>query len=446
MNRILIFALLLLIGFTSAQAGNGTEVNSGITKSYSAPLRVLTDAEYPDNNAIGFRSQLVGQYHHNAISLEQNEMGNFDITIFPGNDNSDTIFVKNINLLEMMPTVPAFVRGNKELTKICLLNQEWNRIQVRIPKEYYSLSGSGNEDAVISRVDIANNCLAKGLWECILFTKEGENEVLYFQSWFDFPSELYDALFEKRNGMSIEPYNSMLINYDHTLVGTKVELTGLRTISTAMETKFENKNDELYPLTGERKTKVKNIIYPTAIASINDFLTNDTRYATFAAPGYYTKTQPRVTELSRLQKLEKVEVSRITSTNAAMTVAMEFRLYFTSGDGKQTEFIIGGLQKDRIPVLNLNTHATGFQMPMGISNHSFYQSYADLLKYSSGEEPYYAFLLDQNGNWLDSHDVGIDGPLFWIDDQDPGKLHLMVLSFERHSFVGHYIIDLPAAL
>jgi hypothetical protein len=82
-------------------------------------------------------------------------------------------------------------------------------------------------------------------------------------------------------------------------------------------------------------------------------------------------------------------------------------------------------------------------MPMGISNHSFYNSYSDLLKYSSKQEPYFAFLLDKDGNWLDSHDVGIDGPLFWLDEKDPTKLHLMILSFERHSFVGHYIIDLP---
>jgi hypothetical protein len=83
-------------------------------------------------------------------------------------------------------------------------------------------------------------------------------------------------------------------------------------------------------------------------------------------------------------------------------------------------------------------------MSMGISNHTFYQSYEELLNYSSLHEPYFSLLLDENGNWVDSHDVGIDGPLFFFDAADPTKLHLMILSFERHSFVGHYIIEVTA--
>jgi hypothetical protein len=278
-----------------------------------------------------------------------------------------------------------------------------------------------------------------------LFTKEGENEVLYFQSWFDFPAELYDALFYERNGMKIDPYNDMLVNYDQTLKGLKVDLKNLRSASAPKELEFENRNNELYPLTGERKAKAKNIVYPVEVTSINDFLTDETRYATFAQPGMYTRDDPRKTELSRLKQLEKVEFCPMTSVNAAASAGMEFHFYFTSPDGKKTSFVIGGIQKERIPKLNLNTHAKGFQMPMGIANHSFYQSYADLLTYSSKEEPYYALLLDEKSQWLDSHEIGIDGPLFWIDEQDPTQLHLMILSFERHSIVGHYIIQLPDA-
>jgi hypothetical protein len=348
-------ALLVFSIYSFANDPASPVLATGAT--YTAVLKTMSDAEYPDNNAIGFRSALVGQYSHNGISFTRNAKGNFDITILPGNGNSDTIQLSNINLLELMPSVPDFVKGNKELVRICLLNQEWNRIQVRFPKEYYTIIGQGNEDAIISRVDLANNCLAKGLWECILFTKENDKEVLYFQSWFDFPGELYNALFEERNGMSIAPFDDMLINYDHTLVGSKVELKKLRTISPGKAVSFENRNDALYPLIGERQTKAKNIIVPSEVTAINDFLTDNTRYATFAAPGYYTRTQPRVTQLSRLQKLEKVTVSRTTSNNSAMNVGMEFHLYFTSADGAtSTEFVIGGIQKDRIPALTIETH------------------------------------------------------------------------------------------
>ena len=76
-------------------------------------------------------------------------------------------------------------------------------------------------------------------------------------------------------------------------------------------------------------------------------------------------------------------------------------------------------------------------MPMGISNHSFYESYAEMKKNSALENPFYALLVDDKANFVDSHRIGIDGPLFYFD-QITKKLHLFILSFERHSFVGHY--------
>jgi len=43
---------------------------------------------------------------------------------------------------------------------------------------------------------------------------------------------------------------------------------------------------------------------------------------------------------------------------------------------------------------------------------------------------------------LDSHYVGIDGPLLHWDKNDPTKLHVWVLSFERHALIAHYVLDL----
>ena len=51
-------------------------------------------------------------------------------------------------------------------------------------------------------------------------------------------------------------------------------------------------------------------------------------------------------------------------------------------------------------------------------------------------------LLDENGKWLDSHTIGIDGPLLHLDENDPTLLHVWLLSFERHALVGHYTIQL----
>ena len=56
------------------------------------------------------------------------------------------------------------------------------------------------------------------------------------------------------------------------------------------------------------------------------------------------------------------------------------------------------------------------------------------------DSEFFALLTDENNNWLDSHYIGIDGPLLHWDENEEGLLHLWILAFERHAFVGHYTI------
>ena len=79
---------------------------------------------------------------------------------------------------------------------------------------------------------------------------------------------------------------------------------------------------------------------------------------------------------------------------------------------------------------------------MGIGNHPFYEDCNSHCQLSSKENPYFGVLLDNEGNWLDSHAVGIDGPLLHLDKNNPNILHVWLLSFERHALVGHYEIYL----
>lgn len=438
--------LILLLTFHLAQAGSNPRENSYAGKTFKASLKVLSDAEYPDNNNIGFRSSAYGTFNHNGVIIKKNEMNGWDVYVTPANAASDTVIIRNVNLLELMPTIPNYVKGNKGLAQIALLNQEWNRIQVKYPKENCMFKGYGSERDVISRADISNNCLAKGLWEIILFSKDGTSEMPYFQSWFTFPTELYNELFKQRNGVDISTFDNMLINYDHNVVGTPVNLDVLRKAGTSQNVTFVSKNDELYPLVGERQTKQKNIIYPVEAKNITEFLTNQTSFATFDPPGFYNRDNPRKTELGLLAKCNSTTIAKSASKNAAWTTGMEITMSFTTADGSiATTLVLGGIQKSRIPALSMNTTNKAFQMPMGIGNHSFYNSYSDMDKFSSKEEAYYGLLLDKDNKWVDSHDVGIDGPLLFFDDQDPTKLHILILSFERHAFVGHYVVDLSSA-
>ncbi len=54
-------------------------------------------------------------------------------------------------------------------------------------------------------------------------------------------------------------------------------------------------------------------------------------------------------------------------------------------------------------------------------------------------------LLDQDGNWIDHHQVGIDGPVMHWDEHDPQLLHIYLLSYERHCLIAHLLIRFDRA-
>jgi hypothetical protein len=195
-------------------------------------------------------------------------------------------------------------------------------------------------------------------------------------------------------------------------------------------------------LVGERWKKKKNIIAPSQVGSIQDFLSDSTQYASFVSPGVYKKDQPRTTQLSRFGSLEKVFIRKTIINNPNEDSAIELDLWFRKiNDTVITRFVIGGIQEKQLPVLAQEQYDKGYQMPMGIANHTFYSDYKSSLSNPTKESTYYSFLLNERGEWLDSHEIGIDGPLLYWDKDDPAKLHFWILSFERHSFVGHFEID-----
>jgi hypothetical protein len=139
-----------------------------------------------------------------------------------------------------------------------------------------------------------------------------------------------------------------------------------------------------------------------------------------------------------------VVLRQTTSANTNATACQELQLTYTDNvKSKTTRYIISGLNLDKLPLLNATTLHKGWQRPMGISNHSFYNSYDEILAASSLQNPYFSVLLDENGQWLDSHEVGIDGILLYRDEADNAKVHAYILSFERHAFVGHTVLNIP---
>ncbi len=431
--------LLFILGIVLSSCSKKETADNTQQKSLfpiSASITELTDKDYPDNPDKSIRSSLDGKFSHCKVIIAK-EDSLFTFTFTPKNDRSDTLIVSGVDMMEFMPSCPSYI-DDKYMQYIGIVNQEWNRQQVKFFD--FEIKGKNGEKKVVKRIDIARNCLNAYLWEVIAYTEEKGKQKPYYHGWFTFPKEQYASLFEQRNHIKWNNYEKALVDWVDPK-NQKLDLTQLRELKDQKELSFINKNDEYFPIKGERKKKEMNIIVPKRHTKINDLLNDSTTFATFSPPGFYNTSDPRKTELGRLNNPTKIHFAHTKSKNHNHSGCFELTVLFNDTIKKrEMSLIVGGLRKDKIPTLSISEVNKGFQMPMGISNHSFYEKSDKMTATPSNENPYYSFLINGNNNWIDSHKVGIDGPLLHFDNE--GKLHLWILSFERHAFVGHYIIDL----
>ncbi|NEO31364.1 MAG: hypothetical protein F6K36_13200 [Symploca sp. SIO3C6] len=83
---------------------------------------------------------------------------------------------------------------------------------------------------------------------------------------------------------------------------------------------------------------------------------------------------------------------------------------------------------------------------MGIGVPPFYQSYEELKQNPPHESPYFSVLLDSKDQWIDHHSLAVDGPVMHRDQDNPNLLHVYLLSYERHTLVGHFLINLEGVI
>ena len=138
-----------------------------------------------------------------------------------------------------------------------------------------------------------------------------------------------------------------------------------------------------------------------------------------------------------------LNIGKLLGPNQKYTI--ELKLVFSRENGEETQFIFGGMDFSKLPKLTTEECNSGNPYPMGIGNHPFYEDCESHEKLCSLDNPYFGVLLNKDGNWLDSHKIGIDGPLLHLDKENPNVIHVWLLSFERHALVGHYEINLAKA-
>lgn len=399
---------------------------------YRFDIRNLTDVEYPDNPDIGFRSK---DYEFNYFTSGEVKIKD-DECDFVFYSTSDSITIYDYPISEFIPTIPEAIKPDEYLSYLSLINQEWNRNQVKLNTTEFN-----TENNRVSSVDLARNCLNAYLWEIILFENKEGKEIPFAHGWFNFPQSLYAELFEKRNGIPFEHYKIPLENWVDPQC-KQLALNTFRKIIRTVPIQYEDRSDTMYPLTHARLKKYKEIIYPKSFTSMRELQSDSTLFATFSPPGIYSKLDPRTTELGRIHKLSSVELNEIISSTSGDTLHEIILTFNDRSTDKITDITFGGLDLSKFPVLSPMHANKAWKSSMGFSNHSFYESLEEFRNHKTKENPYYAYMRDEEKNWLDSHKVGIDGPLIHWDDEDSSKLHIWFLSFERHALVGHYIIKI----
>lgn len=428
---IIILTILLISCNTNSQKSDQKEEE----KPLSFVITNMSDNEYPDNPDIGFRSKNYKNIFFTEGKIEStSETFKWNFTFY--SNNSDSVSLDNLDISELIPTIPESIKSDEYLSYISCINQEWNRNQIHFMQDEFS----SNMNKIV-RVDLARNCLNSYLWEVILFVEEEGETLPYAHGWFDFPQNLYAQLFEKKNDIPFSVYKKPMEKWVDPK-SEKVDLDILRTVIDTVKIEFQDLSDKMYPLTGARKKKFKEIIKPDTFKTMRDLQSDSTLFATFSSPGFYNKKDPRKTELGRLYHLKNVELLKIKTKSSRDTLyemVLEFKHRITD---KETKLVIGGLNLNAFPMLSEQEVSNGWKNSMGIGNHSFYEGYTKHIETKSKNSSYYAMFLDKDNKWLDSHKIGVDGPIFHFSDQERKSLDLWLLSFERHALVGHYKIIL----
>ena len=418
------------------------------------PVEERDTFAYPEDPSP--RSTRYGQYQGRRLRLVKTDPSHFDFVLEPSDPEANphvaTVTFSNVDVSRMTPGVPSWCLGDEGLTRIALTDREWNRQQVQFPGP--AAADAGTDEPVV-RIDggdgweasectvasLAKNCLNGGLWELLLFHHDADGrKQMFYQGWFTFPMGHYARLVEQNTGLDYRDHWYKLEHWDDP-AGTVVMLDGLRTVLSESPAAIGFVPDEPLVAHGEQVRKRRTLLADN-VTAWGDFPERpDVRFATFIPPGTYDVGTPWANEYWRLATLEGGTLRRVET--AARTAADELELTFIGSDGSTNRFLVGGVDFASLPQLPRRDYPKGLYMPMGIGVPPFYQDYADLLQRDPMDSPYYSVLLDESERWIDHHAAAIDGPVMHRDADDPDLVHLYLLSYERHTLVGHFTFRLP---
>jgi uncharacterized membrane protein YdjX (TVP38/TMEM64 family) len=430
--------VLLLAG--SAAIAVRTHFRYRAAPVMEVPVKECNNLVYPEDPSI--RSIHFGQYNNRTLTLVQKDETHFDFIFEPRHGHIARVVFRDVDVSLMTPSIPVWTRNDTGLTRIALTDRQWNRQQVRFEPNSAQVEisgGDGFEKKNMISAELAKNCLNAGLWEVMLYVKENGAKTIYYHDWFTFPLGHYKSIFERSTTL---PYWRHWYYLEHWFdpAGTPINLDGLRKVQTEENVGAQLDPDEPVLVAGEQVTKRRTTIAENVRAWKDFYDGRKIRFAQFIPPGKYSMKHLWKNEYWRLASLERA-VSRTIISPATSQPLRELELVFKSKHGERTRFLVSGLNGTALPSLSKGDYDKGIYMPMGIGVPPFFQTYEDLRRSPPDKSPYFSLMLDEAGRWINHHDVAVDGPVLHRDPRDPELIHLYLLSYERHTLIGHWIIQ-----
>ena len=414
-------------------------------KTMTVAVKEFTPITYPDNPAR--LSKRHGQYSHPHVAIQKNKDQTFNLVFSAGNDKSAHISFKNIDVRLMTPSVPSFVKGDKNLTRIALTDRQWNRQQVIFNADngHIEVTGGDGFEQNLYQVHLAKNCLNAGLWEILLYVQENHKKRLVYQGWFTFPLGHYKKTFEQNTGLSYWPHAHYLEHW-FTPESVQVDVDKLRQVIDVYPLVLTQDMDEKILVGGEQTHKKKNIISKNKIETFKDYMEEDVSFSTFVPPGVYQKSKPWVHEYWRIQHPISAVLNTVQSPVKKKKVLQEIVITYSDDKPNHNDdsyFYVSGFDLSSLPRLDPKQYAKGQLFLMGIGTPPLKQTYTSLSKHPPAMSPIFSVFLNEKGSWINHHEAAIDGVILLIDKDKKNRLHMYLVSYERHAIVGHYMMILP---
>lgn len=194
---------------------------------------------------------------------------------------------------------------------------------------------------------------------------------------------------------------------------------------------------------GEQVNKKRNIIANHAIHRFQDYYREEVEFATFLPPGIYRKGKPWNNEFWRIHKPMNAELNDICSPAAPSKSLQEIVIHYVGDDNKPSSFYVSGFDLTQLPHLDVNDYPKGVLYLMGIGTAPLKESYSSLINDPPEKSPQFSVLVNDKDEWINHHEVAIDGSYLFLEKNHPNRLHLYLVSYERHAVVAHYWMELP---